>query len=372
VRALDQAGDTVPATLIIPCAAPLRGSGKPTRPKWLLTTPQGRLLVTCATESVPGHRVGRIIVAFLRDVEESFGVTEALRRAFDRDVECLVLDEPTVGPAATVREVITRAGVTGPMYIKDPDSFFTLRDDLPGGSFLAVADICGMASVSEPGRKSYVRLNEQGLVAEIAEKTVISNLISVGLYGFADAGQFVTDYDRLLSMAPGTILYVSHVIANGLLHGRIFQPAEVGNLVDIGTRADWHAFRATTPTVVLDIDGVIFRNQSLFFPPYWGNPVEPIADNIQHLLSLQAGGAQLVFMTSRPEQFRTATKEALEALGLRVHALVMDCRHGTRYLVNDYAPTNPYPSAVAINTRRNTDDLRHVLLADYRLLDRDL
>ena len=358
-------------TLIIPCAAPLR-PGSRLRPKWLLTTPGGQLLVTRAAATVPRERIGRRIVVVLQECEERYGVTEALRRAFDGDVECLVLDQPTGGPAETVRRVIEQARVTGPICIKDGDSFFTLRGDFPDSSFIAVADLRAMPSVSEPGRKSYVRLNEQDMIADVVEKNVVSNLISIGLYGFIDAAVFVAAYERLAGLGSGRNLFVSHVVANAVLHRHVFVPCAVNDIVDIGTRADWNAYRERLPTIVLDIDGVIFRNQSLFFPPYWGDPPEPIQENVDHILSLQGRGAQLVFMTSRPERFRAATLSALEGLGLRVHALIMDCQHGTRFLVNDYAQSNPFPSAVAVNVRRNSTDLQHVLLEDHRTLDREL
>jgi hypothetical protein len=91
--------------------------------------------------------------------------------------------------------------------------------------------------------------------------------------------------------------------------------------------------------------------------------VEHIQENIDHLLLLQNRGAQLIFMTARPEVFRKVTMDALENAGLRPHALIMDCLHGTRYLVNDHAPSNPYPAAVAISVDRNQPSLGQYLLS---------
>jgi hypothetical protein len=65
-------------------------------------------------------------------------------------------------------------------------------------------------------------------------------------------------------------------------------------------------------------------------------------------------------MTSRPEIYREKTQNALSRLGLIAHALVMDCRHGRRLLVNDHAASNPFPSAVGISLQRDTPSL-----ADY-------
>ena len=54
------------------------------------------------------------------------------------------------------------------------------------------------------------------------------------------------------------------------------------------------------------------------------------------------------------------TERALRALGLNPHALVMNCNHGRRFLINDHAASNPYPSAVGISIERNS-----AKLADY-------
>jgi hypothetical protein len=58
-------------------------------------------------------------------------------------------------------------------------------------------------------------------------------------------------------------------------------------------------------------------------------------------------------MTARPERYRAATQAALERAGLKPHALVMDCLHGRRILVNDHGASNPYPAAIGISVPRN-------------------
>ena len=358
-------------TLILPCAAP-SPTASSSRPKWLLTTPDGDLLVRRAAASLPASQVSRTVIVLLREMNERWGIDKALKRAFDSNVECILLDQPTSGPAETVRRAIDIAELSGPICIKDSSSHFTMHKDLPEKSFVSVADANAMPAMSRPGTKSYVRLNEQGLISSIVEKNVVSNLFSVGLYGFAETEAFVEGYDRLVAgLLSGRHIFVSHVVAS-LLPTHIFEPSYIDRLVDIKTGGDWAAYRANQPTIVCDIDGVVFRNQSLFFPPYWEDEVEPLEENVRHLLYLQSGGAQLLFMTSRPERFRVQTLNALKKVGFDVHALVMDCHHGPRYLVNDYAATNPHPSASAVSIKRNSADLREQLLPELRNLNQDL
>ena len=353
----------LPWTLILPCAGALE-TAPVRRPKWLLTAPTGELMVRRAADSVPPESVGEIIVAFLREAEDKYHCTEAVRRAFDGRVRCVMLDEPTAGPAETVCRVIEQANLTGPICIKDSDSFFR-ADSLPDSSFLAVVDIRQRQRLSRPGHKSYVRLNDQGVVSDVVEKNIVSNLISCGLYGLLDPGVFTTEFNKLARLTGHKRLFVSHILSSAVLHGEICHPTYVNDYVDLETNQDLAEFRANYATIVLDIDGVIFKNQSGFFPPFWGDPVEPIQPNIDHVRELQAQGAQLIFMTARPEAFREVTRVALEQAGLKPHALIMDCMHGTRFLVNDFAQTNPYPSAVAINIERNKPSLPDQLLPDH-------
>jgi len=357
-------------TLVIPCAAPLQ-PGALIRPKYLLTLPTGELLVRRAAATLPRASICSIVVTILRDAEEAYHASDAVRRAFDGDVECVVLDEPTGGPAHTIRETIARAGLSGPLAIKDGDSFFSIGE-LPETSFMAVSDLRMQTTLSAPSRKSYVRINEQGMIDDVVEKSVVSNFISVGLYGFSDASIFTRSFDRLASLLGHTRLFVSHIVASAIGESHVFLPCLSDELVDIVTLADWNAYRANYATIVCDIDGVVLHNQSAFFEPLWGTPAAPVQKNIAHLRALQDRGAQLIFMTARPESYREATMGELQAQGLRVHALVMGCHHATRFLVNDYAQSNPYPSAIAINVERNKPELDRLLLADLTTQDRDI
>jgi hypothetical protein len=100
---------------------------------------------------------------------------------------------------------------------------------------------------------------------------------------------------------------------------------------------------------------VIYENGSEFWEPKWGeNRVMTEAKN--KINELFDSGNQIILTTSRPEKFREKTIEQLNRDEISYHQLVMGVFHGTRYLINDYSDTNPYPVAKAINTKRNTCD----------------
>jgi ribonucleotide monophosphatase NagD (HAD superfamily) len=164
-------------------------------------------------------------------------------------------------------------------------------------------------------------------------------------------------FEHVASIVGPREIFVSHVVLRALSLGHPFEATTVEDYVDVGTIQAWTAFRDQQPTLFVDVDGVVFRNRGAFFGKLWSEVNEPLTNNIQVLKSLLAKGAQLIFVSARPELHREQLESDLRMAGLTWHALIMGCLHSRRYLVNDYAPSNPYPSAVAVNVRRDQDDL---------------
>lgn len=57
--------------------------------------------------------------------------------------------------------------------------------------------------------KSFIVLNEQSRIIDIAEKQLKSGIISLGLYGFADVGDFLDAYAALGSRRMASRRYSS-------------------------------------------------------------------------------------------------------------------------------------------------------------------
>jgi len=346
-------------TVLLPCAGrSTRYPGLP--PKWLLTTPDGDLAIERAAASIDPAATGRRIIAILAEHDAAYGARAAIRRAFGPEIEILVLDRPTAGPAETVSLMIERAGVRGPIAIKDADSWFD-PPVMPPGSFVATIDLRRHLGLSRVAAKSFVEINEQNLVAAIIEKHVVSNFVSAGLYGFADAEQASTWY-RIVARETGQHeIFVSHVISEALRLGEVIHPCPVANPVDVGTLDDWLSFTRHRQVLLVTIDGVVFTAQGRHAPPYWGDPPAPIEPNVAHLRALQQAGAQLVFLSSRGEEGREQTWQALQAIGLAPHALIMACLQGKQVLVGAFAAALPCPVATAVNLPRNSAALNQFL-----------
>jgi hypothetical protein len=330
----------------------------------MLTLPDGTLALARAAASVPANSYDRVVAGVRADHDERYDCRTLLSRVFGDRVEVITIAKDTRGPADTIAHLVEAARLTGAIAVKDADSFFDPAP-LPENNFVSVSDIRQTPEMSNVGAKSFAVINEDGVIVEMVEKSLASNHVCIGLYGFADAAQFLETFGAVARSREQGEIFISHVMNRAILDGMIVVPHTVYGLIDVGTLEDWRRHIRTRGTIVTDIDGVVFKNHSRHFPPYWDDADEPIESNIAALRDWQERGAQLVFMTARPEQYRERVTGALNQLGLHPHALIMDCRHGRRFLINDHAESNPHPSAVAISIERDSA-LLGSLLRDWR------
>lgn len=346
-------------TIILPIAG--RSSRFPgLRPKWMLTAPSGELMLERSLRTVPDWRERRVVIGGLREHLEALQGETALRRALDDSFELVVFEDVTSGPGETVAEILRRAGVAGPIFIKDCDSWFVPDEDV-FGDVVCFADLRTTKGVSNVAAKSFVHLNENVLVEGIVEKSVSSNFISVGGYGFHDARVFLDAYGSLNAGSQRGELFVSHVILEAMHAGAVFRGVEAHAYEDVGTLEAWNAFRGRSRVYFVDVDGVIFRNAGQYVPPLWDDPDVPLPKNVAAVRGLLDRGAQIIFVTARPERYREKTEASLRDAGLSWHAAIFGVNHSSRTLINDFAPSNPFPSALALNVIRNGDDLAQFL-----------
>ncbi len=349
-------------TLIVPCA------GKSTRypnmrPKWLLTHPGGELMLKKALSAVDMSLFDRVYIVIVKEHDQKYDAGLVLKQVFPSSkVKVHVLKDFTSCVAETIHLVIKENRIKGEIVIKDSDNYVG-ADYSARGNFVIGMNIENR-EVSRLAAKSFIKVNEAGLITDIIEKRVKSNLISLGVYGFESAALFEDAYRRLngddAAELVGGELYVSHVIAYCIGSNKAsFSYYEAGTFEDWGTLEDWLKVQRRHATYFVDVDGVVMKNCGRYGRVNWGNNEEMLPENVKALKALAEGGAQLVFTTSRPEEFRRKLERLFRRHGLRWHALVMGCNHAPRVVVNDFAPSNPYPSCEAVNMPRNAR------LADY-------
>jgi hypothetical protein len=345
-------------TVLLPAAGPADRVSR-LRPNWMLSGPKNELLLALAFGSIPRARVGRVVVGLLRAHEERWHASAGVRKAFGEAAE-IVTFEASCGEAEAAAQMVRRAAVTGPVLVKAPDSWFATAPEAEG-DFVAVADLREHPDIAAVAMRAFVAAGANGAVERVVERSVVSNLVAAGAWGFADAQAFARACEAGPPASATAGAGLGAVVARMMEGGAAFRAVKVGGYRDAASAREWHAWRRRFRTLVVDVDGVVVKNRGAWFPPYWTDPDEPIMPNVEHLKALAAQGAQLVFMTARPEAVRAKTEATLRGLGLSWHALVMGCHHAQRVIVNDHAPSNPYPSCEAVNLPRESATLPDLL-----------
>jgi hypothetical protein len=343
--------------LIIPMAG--KSSRFPNvKPKWMLAHPSGNFMAIQAISKLNLSDFDRIVFVALQKHEAEF----SFKQGFEFELDALgiratihLLDSETRDVTETVSRTITDLNLTGPIFIKDADSCFTLEKTVACNSvvYSHLKNTC----CKHPESSSYITLDAgiNRIITNIVEKQIISPFICVGGYIFDDALRFV-EISKLLDTKSER--YISNVIYFDRIYSNsVYTGIEIDDLEDWGTLEDWKAYKHQFATLFVDIDGVLMQHLSVHFPPYLYEEASPIESNIQYLQSLDTSKIQIILTTSRPSRTRLETEDQLRYLGIKYDQLIMDLKHNQRILINDFSDTNEFPNCSAVNIKRNSSDL---------------
>ena len=348
-------------TLLVPMAG--RSSRFPDlRPKWQLTHPMtNRFMVTEAILGLNLDFFDNIYFICLQEHEDKYHFTKGFVSELDElglreKSNIVLLKEQTSSQSETVYTFLSGQELEGFVFIKDSDGFY--RCDVEERNQVAYFDLNDMDNINAKS-KSYVELDINNVLTNIVEKKVISPTFSSGGYGFADAKEFCSTYEKLQDMEGEC--YISHIVFEMMLNGSTFYGTKTSDFKDWGTLDAWNKYKSQYKCLFVDIDGTLVTNSSIHFPPYVGSG-EPLRENIEYLANLhQSGKVKIILTTSRPNRLRQITLAELQSKGIPYDELIMGLPHCQRVLVNDFAKSNPYPSATAINMPRNQDILKEFL-----------
>ena len=349
-------------TLILPCA------GKSTRfpgsrPKYLQTMPNGDLMVISAINNLKLTNVAKIVITVVKEHIETSNVDLAIiaNRIFQLKAitpEFLILDNFTSSQSETVAETIKRKSITGGFFIKDCDNLFNF--DIGCGNYVCTSKL---DTNTNAVNKAYIKSDKFGNVSGIIEKKVINDIFCCGGYSFDSADEFVSTYDKVVSVKSidAGEIYISHIIQQMILDTKIFGSKSVSGYIDLGTAKDWNSYVSQFKTVFIDIDGVIVENGSEFFSPKWGE-CKALTKNVETINELYATGCvRIILTTARKKTYEKETIRDLDNAKVNYDEVIFELPHAQRVLVNDFGGSNKYPSAVAINIKRDTEELSYLL-----------
>ena len=346
------------SSLIVPCA------GKSTRfntnkPKWMLTHPNGNLMLMEAIFGLDLQNVDHIYIAMVKQhIDQSKIQLNLLQNKIYNKigikVEFVIFDDFTSSQSDTVHQTICQANINGSIFIKDCDNYFNYQ--ITNDNSICITKL---EKNTNAINKSYISINKNGYLSGIVEKQVISDKFCVGGYSFKDAEDFKKSFLQIKNIKSinNNEIYISHIIQQMLLNNYSFDVSYVDNYHDWGTLEEWRKYTARFQTLFIDIDGVICQNGSEFFEPQWGSS-EGLLKNIEVINNLYYNGfSKIILTTARTYEYKQETLEQLKKLGVNYHDIIFELLHSKRIVINDYSETNSYPSAIAINIIRNGDDL---------------
>jgi hypothetical protein len=266
----------------------------------------------------------------------------------------IFLEAETRSQSETVYEAILQKNIKGYVFIKDSDGYFkcALEDET---NIVAYEELDNIRSIN-PMSKSYVELDDNGYLVNIVEKQVVSSKFCVGGYGFESHVDFLNSYLEVNQFNQEA--YVSDLIFLMLLKKGKFKSILTSEFQDWGTLDDWNSYKRKFKCIFVDIDGTLISSSSNLFAPYTGSG-SALTENVNTLNKLHVNGfAYTILTTSRNESLRQQTVIELEKHGILFDQLIMGLPHAQRILINDFSLSNPYPSSVAINLPRDSNNLK--------------
>jgi hypothetical protein len=332
------------------------------RPKFLLNHPLGGTMIEHSIKGLgdlTSHGITEVIIVSLEKYFDDIS-SEKLETEISNEisipVKIILLSEPTNSMVSTLVKAIEFLGMDLPIIIKDSDNLV----EIPAGALMDDRNlICSLNIVDFPtvraDNKSFLKINSENILENIVEKRIISNQINVGCIKIKSSSDFLS---CALELQGPNEIYVSDIVRTLLERGQQFFSVPVTNYEDWGTGTDWLNFTNKFKTLFVDIDGVVAVNENPLSRTGGWERFRPIEENCNALLKImREGKCHLIFTTSRSEKYRTSLESELKNFGFQEFDLIMGLMHSKRVLINDFAATNPYPSAISINLERNSRNL---------------
>jgi hypothetical protein len=267
-----------------------------------------------------------------------------------------IINKLTNGPAESAFHYLSKQPNIKNIIIRDCDSLIEVNN-IKNNNFVVYTDI-SKQEINFPGSKSFIKFNLDNRISDIFEKNIVSPYISIGIYGFYSSFLFNKAFIAVKSRIINNEIYISHVIRELISENYDFWAIKAKLYVDLGTSKEFTKYQKISSCFICDIDGVIIKNQSEYFNnnTYDDKPI-PLSNNVSTLLNLSSNGATIIFVTARKNKYRKLTNNILRSLGFINFTLIMGLPHAPRILINDFADSNQYPSALSINIKRDDDNL---------------
>ena len=144
---------------------------------------------------------------------------------------------------------------------------------------------------------------------------------------------FTESYEKIVN-SPVTKteneVFISHVLSYLVTKGTLVYFVAANKFVDWGTLSEWRKEQQRCSTYFFDIDGVLLKNTGRYGKINWSNSFEPIQDMVELLKDLSDNGAQIIFTTSRSEEYLEDFKSKLQKMEIKYKQIITNCNHSQK------------------------------------------
>ena len=228
------------------------------RPLILSRHPDGKMIAEKVIEGVHPEDYDRIIYVMREEMNAQHNAEDRILKEIGKryPIEIAKLKAKTSGPAETAYKAIQNCRIDGEIAVRDSHSFIQLGQNVHG-NFVAGLDLIKQEETIDNLRsKSFIVVNKQQQILDIVEKRFCSDVISGGLYGFKDAEDFLSAFEKLNDDDyPIKKMYVSHIISYLIGYSkRIFHCADISSFEDWSAQNSWMRIQRKYATYFLDLD----------------------------------------------------------------------------------------------------------------------
>ena len=211
---------------------------------------------------------------------------------------------------------------------------------------------------AEGPKWSYVKINDLGLINEVAEKIQISNDATAGVYYWSKGSDYVTSAKQMIekNIKVNNEFYVAPVYNEAILNNKKIYAFPLKKMWAVGTPEDLKIYISKQKeyyvekpkTIFCDIDGTIIKHVHSFSNISKNIPVA-LDGVIEKFNEWDSKGYKIILTTARKESARQITEKHLSDLGFCWDHLLMGITSGQRVLINDKLYSEDQDRAIAIN-----------------------
>lgn len=348
--------------LVIIPAAGRSSRFKGSKPKWLRTHPDGKLMINHSLSTFHGLNV-KIVLITTKEIDKDFNVTDIIKNACPSIEKIILLDRKTKSAVETVylglKKYLDKNKFEGGVFVKDSDNYVKADfTDFDYENNYTVGCNVRDFNITKLTNKSFLQINDLGSVIGFVEKKIISEIISVGSHYFSSVKNLEDNLKEMMEIdsGEGNEMYMSHLISHMIFKNINFKVIYTYDYQDFGTQIDWDLVQKNNKAIFCDFDGTLVKNKGRYEKNNWFNREDiPLINNLKKIKKEFDKGAQIIITTSRIGSEKDYIVSFLAEYGIKVFNVITDLNHSPRYLINDFAETNPYPSARSINIPRNGD-----------------